>query len=95
MSQLPTIISEPESVDTDTQDGKDGEEGGEKEAETYENVFEYLTKGCYPQGASKAEKSILRRMSKKFQVVDGILHYKGKEGQLRQVKCRLLSWKVV
>lgn len=95
MSQLPTIISEPESADADTQDGKDGEEGVEKEAETYENVFEYLTKGCYPQGASKSEKSILRRMSKKFQVVDGILHYKGKEGQLRQVKCRLLSWKVV
>ena len=81
MSQLPTIISEPESADADTQDGKDGEEGVEKEAETYENVFEYLTKGCYPQGASKAEKSILRRMSKKFQVVDGILHYKGKEGR--------------
>ena len=94
MSQLPTIISEPESADADTQDGKDGEEGVEKEAETYENVFEYLTKGCYPQGASKSEKNILRRMSKKFQVVDGILHYKGK-GQLRQVKCRLLSWKVV
>ena len=48
MSQLPTIISEPESADADTQDGKDGEEGVEKEAETYENVFEYLTKGCYP-----------------------------------------------
>ena len=36
MSQLPTIISEPESADADTQDGKDG---GEKEAETYD-VFE-------------------------------------------------------
>ena len=45
-------------MDTDTQDGKDGEEGGEKEAEMYENVFEYLTKGCYPQGASKSEKSV-------------------------------------
>ena len=55
MSQLPTIISEPQSADADTQDGKDGEEGVEKEAETYENVFEYLNKGCYPQGASKAE----------------------------------------
>ena len=66
MSQLPTIISEPESADADTQDGKDGKEGVEKEAETYENVFEYLTKGCYPLGASKAEKNILRRMSKKF-----------------------------
>ena len=91
MSQLPTIISEPESADTDTQDGKDG---GEKEAETYENVFEYLTKGCYPQGASKAEKNVLRRMSKKFRVVDGILHYNGKEGQLRQVKLKLQATKL-
>lgn len=78
-----TIILEPKSADTDTQDGKDG---GEKEAETYENDFEYLTKGCYPQGASKADKSVLGRMS---QVVDGILHSIGKEGQLRQVNCRL------
>ena len=38
MSQLPTIISEPESVDADTQDGKDGEEKG---ANMYRNVFEY------------------------------------------------------
>ena len=29
------------SADADTQDGKDGEE---KEVETYENVFEYVTK---------------------------------------------------
>ena len=35
MSQLPTIISEPESADADTQNGKDREEGVEKEAETY------------------------------------------------------------
>ena len=35
MSQLPTIISEPESADADTQDGKDG---GEKEAETYAKI---------------------------------------------------------
>ena len=87
MNQLPTINSEPESADAGTQDGKDAEE---KEAETYENVYEYLTKGCYPQGASKADKSVLRRMSKKFQVVDGILHYNGK-GQLRQVNCWQLS----
>ena len=45
MNQLPTINSEPESADAGTQDGKDAED---KEAETYENVYEYLTKGCYP-----------------------------------------------
>ena len=65
MNQVPTIISEPESVDTDTQDGK---EGREKEAETYENVFEYLSKRRCPQGGSKAEKIVLRRMLKKFRL---------------------------
>ena len=30
-------------MDTDTQDGKDGEEGGEKEAEMYENVFRSIS----------------------------------------------------
>ena len=63
-----TTDSEPESTDTGTQDCKDAEE---KEAK---NVYEYLTKGCYPQGASKADKSVLRRMSKNSQVVDEIFH---------------------
>jgi len=40
MSQLP-IISEPKPADADAQDDKDE---GEKEAETYENVLEYLTR---------------------------------------------------
>ena len=94
MNQLPQtssqniINSEPKSEGAGAQDGKDVED---KEATTYENVYEYLTKGCYPQGASKPEKCVLRRMSKNFQVVDGILHYKGKEGQLRQVNWWQLS----
>ena len=61
----------------------DPEERAEKE--TYDEVFEYLTKGTYPQHATKRDKSVLRRKATSFQVVEGILHYKGKKGELRQV----------
>ena len=47
-----TFDSEPESTDTGTQDGKDAEE---KETKMYKNFYKYLTKGCYPQCASKAD----------------------------------------
>ena len=91
MSQVPTSSWSPSQQ---TLTLRMARTEGKKEAETYENIFEYLIKGCYPHYASKADKSVLRRMSKKFQLVDGILHYKGK-GQLRHVNYRLLSWKVV
>ena len=39
-----------------SQDGKDAEE---KEAKRYKNVYDCLTKGWYPQGASNADKSVL------------------------------------
>ena len=51
-SVINTLDSEPESTDTDTQDGKDAEE---KETKMYKNFYKYLTKGCYPQCASKAD----------------------------------------
>lgn len=61
-------------------------DGGERaEKETYDDVYEYLTKGTYPQHATKRDKGVLRRKAKSFQVVEGILHYKGKKGELRQV----------
>ena len=64
MSQLPSIISEPQSADADTQDGKDEEEGVEKEAETYENVFEYLTTHRVHQKLRRAFLEECRRSSK-------------------------------
>ena len=66
--------------------GKASEEDKERaEKESYDDVFEYLTKGTYPQNATKRDKGVLCRKAKNFQVVDGILHYKGKKGELRQV----------
>ena len=50
----------------------------------YQEYDNYLTDGQYPLGANKQEKAIIRKRAKHYQKVDGILHYKGKDG-LRQV----------
>ena len=75
--------SESEEEEHTKEDSEEDKEASEKR--TYENVYEYLTKGCYPQGATKAEKGVLRRRAKSFRLVDGILHYEGKERNLKQV----------
>ena len=54
-----TTDSEPRSTDTGTQDGKDAEE---KEAKMYKNVW------CYPQGASKADKSVPQRFQRIYKL---------------------------
>ena len=56
----------------------------------------YLRSGQYPLGISKQEKAVIRKRSKTFQIVDGFLHYNGKDG-LHQVvtddrtKCKILE----
>ena len=59
----------------------------------------YLSQGSYPPGATKQDKCVIRKRSNNFQLIDGVLHYKGKGG-LRQVKhfchsspVRPLHWK--
>ena len=51
----------------------------------YEEVHAYLSQGHYPLEAHKAGEMIIRKRSKNFQLLDSILHYKGKGGSLRQV----------
>ena len=89
MSRLPPDYaeqqSEPESEEEREEDR--GEDKKASETSAYEDVYVYLTRGCYPLGATKANKGILRRRAKNFRVIDGILHYKGKEGDLKQVNC--------
>lgn len=69
---------------SDTKESSEGDK--EREEETYDDVFEYLTKGSYPKDATERDKGVIRRRAKSFQVVDGILHYKGKEEELRGTK---------
>ena len=51
----------------------------------YEEVHVYLSQGRYPLEATKQEKCTIRKRAKNFQLLDGVLHYKGKRGSLRQV----------
>ena len=55
------------------------------ELTNYDEVQDYLANGTYPEGATKAGKAVIRKRAKKFQLVDGVLHYKEtlKTGQLR------------
>ena len=56
------------------------------EGENYSKIETYLTRNEYPEGATKAEKGSIRKRAKKFQMVDGLLHYTGgKDGVLRQL----------
>ena len=70
------------------EDSNQREELNTKESKSEETIYaeceNYLKKRGYPAGASKLEKAVIRKRAKTFQIVDGILHYKGKDG-LRQV----------
>ena len=58
------------------------------EKRVYDEVYSYLTASHYPEDATKADKATIRKRSKKFEVVDGVLHYKESKGNsvnLRQV----------
>ena len=59
-----------------------------EDSRIYDEVQRYLTDGTYPEGAEKPDKAVIRKRSKKFEVVDGCLMYKDKrQGRdiLRQV----------
>ena len=66
-------------------------EKDDEEMKIYDEVYSYMyfTASRYPEGAAtKADKATSKKRSKKFEVVDGILHYKEKKGNsmnLRQV----------
>ncbi len=70
--------------------GKDEKHG------IYDELHVYLTSRQYPEAATKAEKAVIRKRSKSFAVVNGIIHHKDKkdgEERLRQVSCfSLLSY---
>ena len=55
------------------------------EESIYEEVHLYLSEHCYPPDSTKQDKCIIRKRAKNFQLSDGILHYKGQGGSLRQV----------
>ena len=53
------------------------------EESIYEEVHLYLSECCYPPDSTKQDKCIIRKRAKNFQLIDGILHYRGQGGSLR------------
>ena len=51
-------------------------EAEREEIRSYDEVQDYLANGTYPEEATKAVKGVIRKREKKFQLVDGVLHYK-------------------
>ncbi len=56
--------------------GFDAEDDCHDEQKIYDEAYAYLTSSRYTENATKADKATIRKWAKKFQVVDGILHYK-------------------
>ena len=54
------------------------EENDECEQKKMYEIREYIIHSRYPEGASKSDKGIIRKRSKNFCVIQGILHYKHK-----------------
>ena len=74
-------MAEPDTSEADEAD----KEPQTEERRQYEELHFYLLREDYPPGATKAEKGVIRKRAKKFELVDGILHYGsvGKDGQSR------------
>ena len=74
-------MAEPDTSEADEAD----KEPQTEERKQYEELHSYLLREDYPPGATKAEKGVIRKRAKKFELVDGILHYRsvGKDGQSR------------
>ena len=53
-------------------------EDDEAELQTYAELHSHLSCKTYPVGSSKAEKAVIRKRAKHFELVAGVLHYKDK-----------------
>ena len=59
--------------------GKMNVEG--EEVKLIEQAFIKLTQGIYPEGSTKNEKRVIRKKASTLDVIDGVLHYKKKNGK--------------
>ena len=57
----------------------------EVEGQLMEKAFIKLTQGTYPEGSTKNEKRVIRKKASTLDVIDGVLHYKKKDG--KRVSC--------
>ena len=75
-----------EREESETCDEDCNERGIDNSERICDEVYNYLTDSQYPKQATRADKTTIRKRSKKFKVVDGVLHYKqlAKEGTVIQ-----------
>ena len=95
-------MAEPEANEAETMDGDGAKDKDDKEPLTdveerrqYDELHAYLLKVEYPPRATKVEKGVIRKRSKKFLLKDGVLHYRsvGKDGQLvPEEVCNIVSF---
>lgn len=84
MERERTVKERERTVKESERTVKESDQDKKTEATIYHELQGYLTQQCYPAGATKHEKCVIRKRAQSFQMVDGILHYKAKEGSLRQ-----------
>ena len=53
-------------------------EDDKAELQTYAELHGYLSCKTYPVGCTKAEKAVIRKRAKHFELVAGVLHYRDK-----------------
>jgi len=59
----------------------------------YDEVQDYLVNGSYPQSATKVDKGVIKKRTKKFLLVDGVLHKQSVKGGKQRLQQALLYMK--
>ncbi len=54
---------------------------GSEELKLIEKAYVKLTRGVYPEGATKNEKRVIRKKANTLDIIDGVLYYKKKDGK--------------
>ena len=62
----------------------------------YDEVQDYLASGTYHEGVTKAVRGVSEKGQKKFQLVDGVLHYKEVlKMKTRQLRLRQVTYFII
>ncbi len=66
-------------IEVASMEGTMNSESGE--VDLIEKAYIKLTWGIYPEGSTKNEKRVIRKKASTMDVIDGVLHYKKKNGK--------------
>ena len=80
-STSPTDTDDHEKIKSNADKVKEEQslkEDDKAELQTYAELHGYLSGKTYPVGCTKAEKAVIRKRAKHFELVAGVLHYRDK-----------------